>query len=126
MHHFNRNYNQVEESGSAARFDRFPRKTNVMTKVCAGVLKRLPMLASLGGLFLAWSSTTQGATAPLAAGEPILLEKTSGKFDFIRIDTAKRRLLLAHTGNKSLDVFDLESRRVLKSVPTGTAQDSAV
>jgi hypothetical protein len=63
--------------------------------------------------------------APLSPGEPILLEKTSGKFDFIRIDEARNRLLLAHTGNKTLDVFDLDSKRLLKSVPTGAAQDSA-
>jgi DNA-binding beta-propeller fold protein YncE len=62
----------------------------------------------------------------LTPGEPIALEKTKGGFDFIRIDSAKRRLLLAHTGNKSFDVFDLDSRRLLKSVPTGAAQDSSV
>jgi len=71
---------------------------------------------------LAWSA--QGT--PLTAGEPILLEKTQGKFDFIRLDASKHRLLLAHTGNKSLDIFDLNSKHLVKSVPTGAAQDSAV
>src|SRR6266850_8373048 len=64
--------------------------------------------------------------SPLAAGEPILLEKTQGKFDFIRLDASKHQLLLAHTGNKSLDVFDLDSKRLVRSVPTGAAQDCAV
>jgi DNA-binding beta-propeller fold protein YncE len=64
--------------------------------------------------------------APIEAGEPILLGQTRGNFDFIRMDTARRRLLLAHTGNKSLDVFDVEGKRLLKSVPTGAAQDCAV
>jgi hypothetical protein len=65
-------------------------------------------------------------SASLSPGEPVLLEKTGGKFDFIRVDIAKNRLLLAHTGNKSLDVFDLESKRLLKSVATGAAQDCAI
>ena len=55
-----------------------------------------------------------------------MLDKTQGRFDFLRVDSANRRLLLAHTGNKSLDVVDLESKKLLKSVPTGAAQDSAV
>jgi DNA-binding beta-propeller fold protein YncE len=83
-------------------------------------LKRLGL--GLGcWLVLAWSA--EGA--PLTAGEPILLEKTQGKFDFIRLDASKHRLLLAHTGNKSLDIFDLDSRHLAKSVPTGAAQDCA-
>jgi DNA-binding beta-propeller fold protein YncE len=87
-------------------------------------LKRIGYGVGLGFLFLAKSFSAPGAA--LSAGEPILLANTKGNFDFIRIDPVKRRLLLAHTGNKSLDVFDLESRRLLKSVPTGAAQDSAV
>jgi hypothetical protein len=66
------------------------------------------------------------AAASLVPGDPIVLEKTSGKFDFIRIDNAKGRLLLAHTGNKSLDIFDLKARRLIKSVATGAAQDVAI
>lgn len=95
-----------------------------MPKIRVAVLKHLPYSVALVGWFLTWTLTTQAAS--LTPGAPILLEKTSGKFDFIRMDTARRRLLLAHTGNKSLDVFDLDSRRLIKSVPTGAAQDVAV
>jgi DNA-binding beta-propeller fold protein YncE len=82
-----------------------------------------------GGLALSCLSSTltcSNAGAPLTAGEPIVLEKTQGRFDFLRVDSAKHRLLLAHTGNKSLDVVDLDSMRLIKSVATGAAQDSAV
>ena len=78
----------------------------------------------LGGLMLALAFPAFGAS--LTAGDPILLEHTTGKFDFIRMDDTRHRLLLAHTGNKTLDVFDLDARRLLKSVPTGAAQDAAV
>ena len=64
--------------------------------------------------------------SPLTAGDPILLPGTHGGFDFIRTDTAANRLLLGHEGNKSFDVFDLGSRKLLKSVPTSTAQDATV
>jgi len=58
--------------------------------------------------------------APLTAGEPIPLPGTHGGFDFIRIDTAANRLLLGHEGNKSFDVFDIETKKLLKVVPTST------
>lgn len=67
-----------------------------------------------------------GLAAPLTPGHPILLPGTHGRFDFIRMDTAKDRVLLGHEANKTLDVFDLKSKRLLKAVPTGTAQDAAV
>src|SRR5437016_1358369 len=75
---------------------------------------------------LAVGCSVRAAQPTLQPGGPLLLEKTQGRFDFLRVDASKHRLLLAHTGNKSLDVFDLDSRRLLKSVPTGAAQDSAM
>jgi DNA-binding beta-propeller fold protein YncE len=79
---------------------------------------------ALGCLFLTLTSIQAGA--PLTAGEPVVLGKTQGRFDFLRVDPARHRLLLAHTGNKSLDVVDLDTKRLVKSVSTGAAQDSAV
>src|SRR5438477_5139010 len=84
------------------------------------------MQSILGLACLLLASLLPAPAAPLTAGDPILLEKTKGGFDFIRIDPSRHRLLLAHTGNKSFEVFDLDSRRLLKSLPTGAAQDSAV
>ena len=75
--------------------------------------------------FLLLAAAYSAKAAALTAGQPILLENTKGNFDFIRVDTAQHRLLLAHTGNQTLDVFDLESKKLLKSVHTGAAQDSA-
>jgi DNA-binding beta-propeller fold protein YncE len=83
----------------------------------------MPFGLSLSALFL--GLVLPAVAAPFTAGQPILLENTKGNFDFIRIDTNKHRLLLAHTGNKTLDVFDLDTKKLLKSVPTGAAQDAA-
>jgi DNA-binding beta-propeller fold protein YncE len=63
-------------------------------------------------------------TPPLTAGEPIPLSGTQGGYDFIRIDTAANRLLLGHEGNKSFDVFDIGTQKLLKVVPTSTSQDA--
>jgi sugar lactone lactonase YvrE len=62
----------------------------------------------------------------LVSGEPVVLTGTHGKFDFLAIDADKRRLLAAHTGNGSLDVIDLDQKTLIKSVPTGAAQSSAI
>lgn len=62
----------------------------------------------------------------LIPASPVKLTGTKGKFDFIAVDAARRRLLAAHTGNGSLDVIDLDKSELIKSVPTGAAQDCAV
>jgi len=95
-----------------------------MSRTNIGIFSQIQSAASLGCLLLAL--TLRAQTAPLTAGESILLPGTTGGFDFIRMDTAANRLLLGHEGNKSLDVFDLGSMKLLKAVPTGTAQDAAV
>ena len=70
------------------------------------------------------SAALAHAAAPLTPGQPILLEKTTGKFDFLSIDPARKRLLVAHPGNSSLDVVDLEKKTLLKSIATGAAQSA--
>lgn len=86
--------------------------------------KRVRFRFRIAGLLLALA--LQSPAAPLTAGDPILVPGTHGGYDFIRIDTAANRLLLGHEGNKSFDVFDLGSKKLLRIVPTGTAQDVAV
>jgi DNA-binding beta-propeller fold protein YncE len=79
-------------------------------------------VAGLGCVLLALAGNVHAA--PLTAGDPILLPGTKDGFDFIRIDTAANRLLLGHEGNKTFDVFDLDSKKLLKAVPTSTSQDA--
>ena len=72
-----------------------------------------------------------GALSPLAADiltprTPIEIKGTQGKFDFIKTDPAQKRLLLSHTGNGSLDVVDLATSKLLKSISTGAAQGVAI
>ncbi len=69
----------------------------------------------------------QGRAADLlAAGKPLVLSGTRGRFDFLALDVEGRRLLAAHTGNGSLDIIDIDKQEVVKIVPTGAAQSAAV
>jgi DNA-binding beta-propeller fold protein YncE len=83
------------------------------------------ILPCTGAGFLLLALAANASAAPLTPGDPILLPGTQGKCDFIRVDTAGNRLLLGHEGNKSFDVFDLDSKKLLKVVPTSTSQDAA-
>jgi len=93
-----------------------------MSKINIIGFKRIQSGISAGCLLLALSLHAQ--TAPLTPGEPVPLPGTHDGYDFIRIDTAANRLLLGHEGNKSFDVFDIASRKLLKVVPTSTSQDA--
>jgi DNA-binding beta-propeller fold protein YncE len=66
------------------------------------------------------------ADALLSPTKPFELVGTHGKFDFIKIDQSRGRLLACHTGNGSLDVIDVASSKLIKSVPTGAAQGVAI
>jgi DNA-binding beta-propeller fold protein YncE len=65
------------------------------------------------------------AAEVLTANPPVELSGT-GRFDFIKIDSANHRLLACHTGNGSLDVIDLATSKLIKSIPTGNAQGVVV
>ena len=75
---------------------------------------------------LASASISCFAEVPLVAGQPVVIPGTKGGFDFLEIDGTKHRLLADHTGNGSLDVIDLADGKLVKSIPTGSAQGVAV
>lgn len=75
---------------------------------------------------LSLSALVLNAADPLVAQKPILVPNTKGNFDFLHVDEFRNRLLAAHTGNGSLDVFDLDAGKLIKSIPTGKAQGVAV
>ena len=68
----------------------------------------------------------RSSAASLTPGAPVEIVGTHGKFDFIKVDARQRRLLACHTQNGSLDVIDLDSSKVIKSIPTGAAQGVAI
>lgn len=86
-----------------------------MKKLLIGLISLVSMMA-----------TPHGTAASLTPGQPLELAGTQGKFDFIKIDAMRRRLLACHTGNGSLDVIDIDSTKLIKSVATGAAQGVAI
>jgi DNA-binding beta-propeller fold protein YncE len=66
------------------------------------------------------------AADSLIPRNPVEVAGTHGKFDFIKIDSANNRLLACHTGNGSLDVIDITTSKLIKSIPTGNAQGVAI
>jgi DNA-binding beta-propeller fold protein YncE len=66
------------------------------------------------------------AADSLTPGNPVEVTGTHGKFDFIKIDSANNRLLACHTGNGSLDVIDIITSKLIKSIPIGNAQGVAI
>jgi DNA-binding beta-propeller fold protein YncE len=66
------------------------------------------------------------AADSLIPGNPVEVTGTQGKFDFIKIDSANNRLLACHTGNGSLDVIDVTTSKLIKSIATGNAQGVAI
>jgi len=95
-----------------------------MTKKYLGSFNKFESAIGLGCLLVALTVRTQAAA--LTPGEPILLPGTHDGFDFIRLDAGANRLLLGHEGNKSFDVFDIATKKLLKVVPTSTSQDATV
>lgn len=60
------------------------------------------------------------AAAPLLQPQPpVEIRDTRGGFGALVVDDPKRRLLLAHTGNGTLDVIDLNTGKVFKQIKTG-------
>jgi DNA-binding beta-propeller fold protein YncE len=66
------------------------------------------------------------AADSLTPGNPVEVTGTQGKFDFIKIDSANNGLPACHTGNGSLDVIDVITSKLIKSIPIGNAQGVAI
>lgn len=81
---------------------------------------------------LAFISAAAGASsgaetpAPLTAQPPVLVPRTPGYFDYMEVDDRLRRLLVAHSGSRTLDVIDMISGTVLRQVDVGESHGIAV
>ena len=83
-------------------------------------------IATLISLITLTSFTWLSAADVPIANPPVELTGTKGKFDFIKIDPANNRLLACHTQNGTLDIIDVTTSKIIKSIPTGGAQGIAI
>ena len=73
-------------------------------------------------------------SAVAAAGQPLALEpagsveipQSSGKFDFLRIDSKRQRLLAAHEKDGTSDFIDLQKHALIGRLKVGAAVDTAM
>ena len=62
----------------------------------------------------------------LTPAASIEIAESKGKFDFLRIDSQRHRLLAAHENDGTADYFDLLKPRLLVRLKLGGAVDTAV
>ena len=85
--------------------------------------RAMSIAAALGVMSLAFAAA-QGLTWPTLAS--IELSQSAGKFDFLRIDPQRQRLLAAHVEDGTSDFIDLNKHSVIARVKVGGAVDTAV
>lgn len=86
-------------------------------------IRLLVLMASLLGAFTA-QALESGADAE--ATSTVVIPGAPGKFDFLRVDARRHRLLAAHEKDNTLDVIDLDRRALVGRVSLGGAVDTAV
>jgi YVTN family beta-propeller protein len=67
-----------------------------------------------------------GPSANLQPAASIEVPNSKGKFDFLRIDTRRHRLLAAHENDGTADYFDLDKNSLITRLKVGGAVDTAV
>ena len=77
----------------------------------------------LGLLITAWAAE-QGLAWPTLAS--IQLPQSPGKFDFLRVDPTRHRLIAAHEEDGTSDFIDLKKHSLIARVKVGNAVDTAM
>jgi YVTN family beta-propeller protein len=88
-----------------------------------GLYRSMSVALTVGLLVSAWAAE-QGLAWPTLAS--IELPQSAGKFDFLRIDPNRNRLLAAHVQDGTSDFIDLKSHSLIARVKVGSAVDTAM
>jgi YVTN family beta-propeller protein len=88
------------------------------------VLDRLIKVSLL--LAAASASATAGQTVTVRPAASIQIPASKGKFDFLRVDEKRHRLLAAHENDGTADYFDLANNKLITRLKVGGAVDHAV
>src|SRR3981189_2725308 len=78
---------------------------------------------ALGLVIAAWAAE-RGLAWPTAAS--VEIPQSSGKFDFLRIDSKRQRLLAAHEKDGTSDFIDLGQHPLITRLKVGAAVDTAM
>ena len=90
-------------------------------------MNRLDRLLTTSLIACAISSTAiAGQPLALIPAASVEIPHSSGKFDFLRIDSKRHRLLAAHEKDGTADIVDLEKHVLLTRLKLGEAVDTAI
>src|SRR5579872_2478427 len=91
-------------------------------------MRRLLIIAYAAALLVPAVSLLAGATEtpPLVAQPPMVLPRAPGRFDYLAVDERLHRLLIAHTGSRTLDVVNMQSGTLERQVDVGESHGIAV
>lgn len=92
------------------------------------ILMKIPYRTLIVGLTLSSMVIAASADQPslLTPAASIEIAKSAGKFDFLRIDAKRRRLLAAHENDGTADYFDLRNNTLITRLKVGGAVDTAI
>ena len=82
--------------------------------------------AFVAPLLLASSLALAEPPVTFTAGTSISIPASAGRFDILRLDSKRHRLLGAHEGDKTEDCFDLSSGKLIGRIKVGAAVDTAM
>lgn len=95
-------------------------------KLLYSVISATILLAPAGAFAAARQTVTAQPSVTVQPAASIEIPGAKGKFDFLRIDAKRNRLLAAHENGGTADYFDLGSHKLLARVKVGGAVDHAV
>ena len=76
--------------------------------------------------FGAFCVSSLADTASLTPQVPIVVPRVPGFFDYMEVDDKYRRLLVSHSGSRTLDIIDLTTETVARQVDVGEAHGIAL
>jgi YVTN family beta-propeller protein len=84
------------------------------------------LLAAVSAVAITTAAAAAGHAGILQPAASIEVPGSSGKFDFLRIDSKRHRLLAAHENDGTADYFDLQNNTLITRLKLGGAVDTAV
>jgi DNA-binding beta-propeller fold protein YncE len=89
-------------------------------------MKSLPRVLTVSILAASAGAFAAAQDATVQPHASIEIPASKGKFDFLRVDDKRHRLLAAHENDGTADYFDLGSNKLISRVKVGGAVDNAV
>jgi YVTN family beta-propeller protein len=84
-----------------------------------------PLVSSCVVFFVALGARADGQLSWKSTAS-VEIAHSTGKFDFLRIDTSRHRLLAAHENDGTADYIDMQKGTLIKRLKVGGAVDTAV